>query len=128
MLGWECALAARDSCSKRRLSRARQTSHGAGAQVADHFVSAYAEDHSSAVYTEGSEQVSEPRTMSLIQKAAIFGAAGAIGHAVAPQLERLGIPFRVVGRGKAKLEAAFGKMAHAEVFEADLTDQIGRAS
>ena len=31
-------------------------------------------------------------------------------------------PFRVVGRGKAKLEAAFGKMTHAEVFDADLTD------
>src|ERR1022692_1602333 len=60
--------------------------------------------------------------MSIIQKVAIFGAGGAIGRAVAPELERRGIPFRVVGRGKAKLEAAFGRMAHAEVFDADLTD------
>jgi nucleoside-diphosphate-sugar epimerase len=60
--------------------------------------------------------------MSLIQKAAIFGAGGAIGRALALELERRGIPFRVVGRGKAKLEAAFGRMAHAEVFDADLTD------
>ena len=60
--------------------------------------------------------------MSIIQKAAIFGAGGAIGRAVATELERRGIPFRAVGRGKAKLEAAFGKMAHAEIFEADLTD------
>ena len=60
--------------------------------------------------------------MSLIQKAAIFGACGAIGRAVAPELERRGIPFRVVGRDKAKLAAAFGQMAHAQVFDADLTD------
>jgi nucleoside-diphosphate-sugar epimerase len=60
--------------------------------------------------------------MSLIQKAAIFGAGGAIGRALALELERRAIPFRVVGRGKAKLQAAFGRMAHAEVFDADLTD------
>jgi len=60
--------------------------------------------------------------MSIIKKAAIFGAGGAIGRALAPELERRGIPFRVVGRGKAKLQAAFGGMAHAEVFDADLTD------
>ena len=60
--------------------------------------------------------------MSLIQKVAIFGAGGAIGRAVAPELERRGIPFRVVGRSKEKLHAAFGKMQHAEVFDADLTD------
>jgi len=60
--------------------------------------------------------------MSLIQKVAIFGARGAIGRALAPEFERRGIPFRMVGRDKAKLQAAFGKMAHAEVFDADLTD------
>src|ERR1035441_899369 len=60
--------------------------------------------------------------MSIIQKAAIFGAAGAIGRAVAPELERRGIAFRAVGRDKAKLQAAFGQMPHAEVFDADLTD------
>jgi nucleoside-diphosphate-sugar epimerase len=71
------------------------------------------------VYTEGSNGA---EIMALIGKAAIFGAGGAIGRAVAPELERRGTPFRVVGRSKAKLEAAFGNMAHAEVFEADLMD------
>jgi len=60
--------------------------------------------------------------MSPIQKAAIFGAAGAIGQAVAPELERRGIAFRVVGRSRAKLEAAFGTLSHAEIFDADLSD------
>jgi nucleoside-diphosphate-sugar epimerase len=60
--------------------------------------------------------------MQTLQRVAIFGAAGAIGRAVASELERRGIAFRAVGRGKAKLEAAFGKMTHAEIFDADLTD------
>lgn len=59
---------------------------------------------------------------SLIQKAAIFGAAGAVGSAVAPELERRGIPFRVVGRTRARLEQAFGAFPRAEIFEADLAD------
>lgn len=59
---------------------------------------------------------------SLIQKAAIFGAAGAIGPAVAAEFERRGIPFRVVGRTRAKLEKAFGNLKQAEVFDADLGD------
>jgi len=59
---------------------------------------------------------------SLIQKAAIFGAAGAIGPAVAAELERRGIPFRVVGRTRAKLEKSFGNLKHAEIFDADLAD------
>lgn len=58
--------------------------------------------------------------MALIQRAAIFGAAGAIGPHVAAELDRLGIPFRVVGRNRAKLDAAFGKLANAEIFPADL--------
>lgn len=60
--------------------------------------------------------------MGLIQKAAIFGAAGAIGPQVAAEFERRGIPFRVVGRNRPKLEAAFGNLAHAEIFDADLAD------
>lgn len=60
--------------------------------------------------------------MSLIGKAAIFGAAGTIGPQVAAELNRRGIPFRVVGRQRARLEAAFGSLQHAEVFEADLAD------
>src|SRR5947209_7382209 len=57
-----------------------------------------------------------------MKSAAIFGAAGAIGRAVAPELSRRGIPFRVVGRGRAKLEAAFGALPHAEIFDADASD------
>ena len=57
---------------------------------------------------------------SVIQKAAIFGAAGAIGPQVAAELERRGIAFRVVGRTRASLEKTFGGMAHAEVFDADI--------
>jgi nucleoside-diphosphate-sugar epimerase len=60
--------------------------------------------------------------MPIIQKAAIFGAAGAIGQAVAPEFERRGIPFRVVGRSRSRLQAAFGNLAHAEIFDADLAD------
>lgn len=60
--------------------------------------------------------------MSLIRKAAIFGAAGAIGPAVARELELRGIPFRVVGRSRAKLEKSFAGMAHAEIFDADAGD------
>ena len=60
--------------------------------------------------------------MPLIAKAAIFGAAGAIGPQVAAEFNRRGIPFRVVGRRRAALESAFGKMQYAEIFEADLAD------
>ncbi len=60
--------------------------------------------------------------MPLIQKAAIFGAAGAIGPQVAAEFNRRGIPFRVVGRHRARLESAFGSMEHAEIFEADVAD------
>ncbi|HTZ70850.1 MAG TPA: NAD-dependent epimerase/dehydratase family protein [Acetobacteraceae bacterium] len=60
--------------------------------------------------------------MPLIGKAAIFGASGAIGPHVGAELNRRGIPFRVVGRRRAVLESTFGQMPHAEVFEADLAD------
>ena len=60
--------------------------------------------------------------MSLIANAAIFGAAGAIGPQVAAEFNRRGIPFRVVGRQRARLESTFGSMRHAEIFEADLAD------
>ncbi len=59
---------------------------------------------------------------SLIGKAAIFGAAGTIGPYVAAEFDRRGIPFRVVGRSRPRLESAFGKLAHAEIFDADLAD------
>ena len=57
-----------------------------------------------------------------MQKAAIFGAAGAIGPQVAAELNGRGIPFRVVGRSRSRLEAQFASLAHAEIFEADLGD------
>ena len=49
--------------------------------------------------------------MGIIQKAAIFGAAGAIGPHVAAEFQKRGIPFRAVGRKRARLEAAFGGMS-----------------
>jgi len=63
-----------------------------------------------------------------VRKFALFGAAGAIGHAVAPELERRGISFRVVGRSRERLEASFGNLAHAEIFPADLADARAAAA
>ena len=60
--------------------------------------------------------------MGIIGKAAIFGAAGTIGPYVAAELELRGIPFRVVGRRKSALAAAFGGMTNAEIFDADVGD------
>jgi nucleoside-diphosphate-sugar epimerase len=57
-----------------------------------------------------------------IRKIAIFGAAGAIGHSLAIELQRRGIPFRVVGRSRAKLQQAFGQYPLAEIFDADIAD------
>jgi nucleoside-diphosphate-sugar epimerase len=57
-----------------------------------------------------------------IRRAAIFGAAGSIGQVLAPELDRRAIPFRVVGRSRARLQQAFGVLSHAEIFEADLGD------
>lgn len=57
-----------------------------------------------------------------MEKAAIFGAAGAIGLGVAAELEVRGISFRVVGRLRSRLETAFGRLAHAEIFDADVGD------
>ncbi|MGA2272211.1 MAG: NAD-dependent epimerase/dehydratase family protein [Bryobacteraceae bacterium] len=65
-----------------------------------------------------------------IQNLAIFGAAGAIGCALAPELVRRGIPFRAVGRRRQTLADAFGGMAGAEILDADLSDpeQADRAA
>jgi nucleoside-diphosphate-sugar epimerase len=60
--------------------------------------------------------------MGIIQKAAIFGAAGAVGPQVAAEFQKRGIPFRAVGRKRPRLETAFGAMSCAEVFDADLND------
>jgi nucleoside-diphosphate-sugar epimerase len=66
--------------------------------------------------------------MSLIEKAAIFGAAGAIGPHVARELDRRGIPFRAVGRNAEKLRSAFGALPHAEIFPADVSDPQSAAA
>jgi nucleoside-diphosphate-sugar epimerase len=60
-----------------------------------------------------------------MEKVAIFGAAGPIGRYVGMELDRRGVPFRAVGRTASKLEAAFGKLPHAEVVAADLSDAGG---
>lgn len=60
-----------------------------------------------------------------MDKVAIFGAAGPIGRFVGMELDRRGVPFRVVGRTPGKLEAAFGKLPHTEVVAADLSDAGG---
>ena len=57
-----------------------------------------------------------------MRKVAIFGAAGAVGKAIGPELDRRGIPFRAVGRTKSKLVEAFGKLPQAEIMAADLAD------
>lgn len=57
-----------------------------------------------------------------MQKAAIFGAGGAIGMSVAAELEVRGVPFRAVGRSRSRLEAAFASLAQAEIFDADIGD------
>ncbi|MEO8594357.1 MAG: NAD-dependent epimerase/dehydratase family protein [Candidatus Solibacter sp.] len=56
-----------------------------------------------------------------LRNVAVFGAAGAIGHAVGAELQRRGIAFRAVGRSRQKLEKAFAGMPLAEVFPADLS-------
>lgn len=59
---------------------------------------------------------------SIIRRAAIFGAAGAIGQVLAPELDRRGIPIRLVGRSRERLQQAFGSLANAEIFPADIGD------
>jgi nucleoside-diphosphate-sugar epimerase len=62
-----------------------------------------------------------------MRKVAIFGAAGAIGRNLAPELERREIPFRAVGRTHSKLAESFRGMSRAEVVAADLSDAGGAA-
>ncbi len=45
----------------------------------------------------------------------LIGAAGAIGKSIAGALQREGTPYRVVGRNRAHLQAAFGADSHAEI-------------
>ncbi len=48
---------------------------------------------------------------------AIFGAAGAIGHSIAAELDRRGVPFRAVGRNRERLSKEYPK---ADCVSADL--------
>ena len=57
-----------------------------------------------------------------IQKAAVFGAAGAIGRVLVPELARRGVAVRVVGRSRDKLEKEFAPLPNVEIFAADLAD------
>src|SRR5581483_7160300 len=57
-----------------------------------------------------------------MEKAAIFGAAGAVDTLVGQELATRGVPFRVVGRARARLEQTFGNLPGAEILEADLAD------
>ena len=48
-------------------------------------------------------------------KIALFGAAGAIGHSIAKAVSDQGAPYRVVGRSRDALSAAFGADSFAEI-------------
>jgi nucleoside-diphosphate-sugar epimerase len=63
-------------------------------------------------------------------KVGLFGAAGAIGKSVAAALEMDGIPYRVVGRSRSALEAAFGNNALAEIatWDPDDAESVRRAA
>lgn len=52
---------------------------------------------------------------NLSHKIALFGAAGAIGQSIAAALRAQGIRYRVVGRSRSSLEAAFGSDPLAEI-------------
>jgi len=63
-----------------------------------------------------------------VHQIAIFGAAGTIGRWLGAELDRRGVPFRAVGRNRAKLEAAFAGLAHASPVAADLADPDSAAA
>jgi nucleoside-diphosphate-sugar epimerase len=60
-----------------------------------------------------------------VRHVAILGAAGAIGHSVAEELQIRKVPFRVIGREIAKLESAFS--GQAEIRPADINDVTATA-
>ncbi|RKR45912.1 NAD-dependent epimerase/dehydratase family protein [Paraburkholderia sp. BL17N1] len=53
--------------------------------------------------------------MQVTGKVGLFGAAGAAGQIIAAALSAAGRDYRVVGRSRAPLEAAFGHDPHAEI-------------
>jgi nucleoside-diphosphate-sugar epimerase len=56
---------------------------------------------------------------------ALFGASGAVGHALAPALDECGVAYRVVGRDASRLKRDF---PHAEAIEADFFSGQGVAA
>ena len=50
-----------------------------------------------------------------MSKVALFGAAGAIGQSIAAALSANGQPYRVVGRSRSALQAAFGHDTLVEI-------------
>jgi nucleoside-diphosphate-sugar epimerase len=76
----------------------------------------------------GNQRVpSDMYTRSMTGDVAIVGAAGAVGRAVGEELGRRGIPYRVVGRDRAKLESAFGGKAAVEAADIGEAPQAERA-
>jgi nucleoside-diphosphate-sugar epimerase len=57
-----------------------------------------------------------------MNKIALFGAAGAIGHSIASALQQQQRPYRVVGRSEGSLRAAFGSDPQAEIVPWNLDD------
>ena len=53
--------------------------------------------------------------MTTMAKIGLFGAAGAIGQSIAAALRSQDIPYRVVGRSRTALQAAFGRDDAAEI-------------
>jgi len=53
--------------------------------------------------------------MQAVGKVGLFGAAGAAGQSIAAALSAAGRDYRVVGRSRQPLEAAFGHDPHAEI-------------
>jgi nucleoside-diphosphate-sugar epimerase len=58
----------------------------------------------------------------IMEKIGLFGAAGAIGQSVAAELRARRIPYRVVGRTRPSLQAAFGGDPLAEIVTWDPAD------
>jgi nucleoside-diphosphate-sugar epimerase len=56
------------------------------------------------------------------QLIALFGASGAVGHALAPELDRRGMAYRAVGRDSARMQREF---PHAQAFRADFLSGEG---
>ena len=60
----------------------------------------------------------------MAETVALFGASGAVGHALAPELSRRGMPCRVVGRDTTRMAAEF---PHAQAMRADFLEGDGLA-